>query len=74
MALYYIGIIGNIILFIILILARVVTPPFSDTGTPENWDPTSIITLIIEAAIPPLAYICPKIQRNENNNKINSFI
>ena len=53
MALYYIGIIGNIILFIILIFARVVTPPFSDTGTPENWDPTSIITLIIEAAIPP---------------------
>jgi hypothetical protein len=54
MVLYYIGIVGNIILFIILILARVVTPPFSNTGTPENWDPTSIITLIIEAAIPVL--------------------
>jgi|tagenome__1003787_1003787.scaffolds.fasta_scaffold20967843_2 hypothetical protein len=54
MVLYYIGIIGNIVLFIILILARVVTPPFSDTGTPENWDPTSIITLIIEAVIPLL--------------------
>lgn len=55
MVLYYIGIIGNIILFIIFILARVITPPFSLTGTPEDeWDPNGIITLIIEAAIPIL--------------------
>jgi hypothetical protein len=53
--LYYIGIVGNIILFIIFILARVITPPFSPTGTPENeWDPNGIISLIIEAAIPVL--------------------
>ena len=52
MVLYYIGIIGNVIMFIIFILARLVTPPFSPEGTPENeLDPNGIITLIIEAAI-----------------------
>jgi hypothetical protein len=51
-ALYYIGIVGNVIMFVIFILARLVTPPFSPEGTPENeLDPNGIITLIIEAAI-----------------------
>lgn len=52
MVFYYIGIIGNVIMFIIFILARLVTPPFSPEGTPENeLDPNGIITLIIEASI-----------------------
>ncbi len=50
--LYYIGLIGNAILFAIFILVRLIVPPFSPEGTPINeLEPNGIITLVIEMLI-----------------------
>jgi len=51
-ALYYIGIIGNIILAVTFVLVRIITPPFSSEGTPINeLEPNGIITLVIEVVL-----------------------
>jgi|SRR4051794_10856101 hypothetical protein len=50
--LYYIGLIGNVILALIFIAVRLFTPPFSPEGTPVNeLEPNGIITIMIEIII-----------------------
>ncbi|MDF0682034.1 MAG: hypothetical protein P0116_13835 [Candidatus Nitrosocosmicus sp.] len=51
-ALYYIGIIGNIMLAATFVLVRLISPPFSSEGTPINeLEPNGIITLVIEIVL-----------------------
>jgi hypothetical protein len=69
--LYYIGIIGNILLVGIFVLARLFTPPFSTEAAPINeLEPNGIITIITEVLlIVLLAYLIKssshKIQRSQ---------
>jgi hypothetical protein len=49
-ALYYIGIIGNVLLVGIFVFARLTVPPSSPEEAPVNeMEPNGIITIIIEA-------------------------
>lgn len=51
-ALYYVGIIGNIMLAVTFVLVRLITPPFSSEGTPINeMEPNGIITQVIEIVL-----------------------